>query len=927
MTSWSDLGIEIPPGAHGDIKVRCPQCTPQRSAASQRKRDLSVNVEQGVWHCFHCEWKGSLGNFREDGTRTPRTEPVYQRPRPMPAQTAPTLWQNAVTWFAGRGISEQVMHDMHITIAKEFCPVCETETSHVLFPYFVDGVHTNTKHRCVRKHFRMESGAQRVLYNLDGVASETDVIVVEGEMDVLALKSAGVHNVISVPDGAPSPTAKNYASKFTFLEAAEDQLAKVQRFIIATDNDEPGQKLADELIRRLGPEKCSRVAWDDEIKDANECLMQAGAEYLRSCIDTATPVPVEGIVTPLDLEDALLRFHDGEGEQPVGLGSPAIDRRYRIMPGYLTIMTGHAGHGKALATDTPLATPSGWTTIGEIQPGEWVYDEKGRPQRVIAKGPVYHELAYRLTFSDGSEIIAHPNHEWLTRDVAAATSERAASRRGDAPTKLRGSDQKHKRTFPAVRTTAEIASTLRTVDGRANHAIAIASPLAMPDAHLPIPPYVMGAWLGDGTSDSAQITSADPQILQEIQESGWDVRETSVTKGNARLYGIGPRGSARTLLREAGVWRNKHIPIVYLRASERQRRDLLAGLMDTDGSITVYGRAEFCTTSPRLANDVHELVLGLGYKAVKIEDRARLNGQDIGPRWRVTWTPSESVFRLDRKAARCKNSTRDVNRYRYVVACDPIGEYPTQCIQVDGPSHLYLAGRALIPTHNSTMLDQFIMWLIEHHGWRFALFSPEQQPLHRHMSHLVSLKTGKPFHKQYHGALSRDEVRTANRELDEYVSFILPERPTIEAVLDRARIEVFRKGVKGIVLDPWNEFEHVRLPQESETEYVSRILAHIRRFARTYGVHIWLMAHPTKMATKENGQEPVPVLRDINGSVAFKNKADIGVTVWRDTTDSEPFTYVYVTKVRFIPDLGDIGAVKFRYEPANHRFTEIGDVS
>ena len=117
MATWSDLGIEVPFGVTGDVHVRCPFCTPTRSAAGQRKKDLSVNVEKETYLCHHCGAHGSLGNFREDGRRTPRTEPVYQRPRPMPAQTAPTLWQNAVTWFAGRGISEQVMHDMHITIA------------------------------------------------------------------------------------------------------------------------------------------------------------------------------------------------------------------------------------------------------------------------------------------------------------------------------------------------------------------------------------------------------------------------------------------------------------------------------------------------------------------------------------------------------------------------------------------------------------------------------------------------------------------------------------------------------------------------------------------------------------------------------------------------------------------------------------------
>lgn len=572
MATFTDLGIDVPMGARGDIHVSCPNCTPTRRPENRRKKDLSVNVDKGVYHCHHCEFSGVVDSF-DTAARKQRSAPVWERPRPLPAQTAPTLWQNAVTWFAGRGISEPVMHDMGITVAEEYCPVCDDKVGHILFPFIVDGVHVNTKHRCGKKHFRMEKGAQRVLYNLDGCAGAEEIIWVEGEMDVLALKSAGVHNVVSVPDGAPTPDSKNYASKFSFLEAAEKFLDGIKRHIIAADADEPGQTLTAELIRRLGPEKCARVTWDEGIKDANECLQRAGGVYLRSCIETAIPVPVEGIFTPNDLEDDLLRFYDGEGERPVGLGPAVIDHNYRIMPGYLTIMTGHSGHGK------------------------------------------------------------------------------------------------------------------------------------------------------------------------------------------------------------------------------------------------------------------------------------------------------------------------------------------------------------------STVLDQFIMWLVQNHDWRFAIFSPEQQPLHRHLSHLLSLKTGKPFNAKHVGSMSRDEVRDTSRWMNDYISFILPERPTIEAVLERARIEVFRKGVKGIVLDPWNEFDHTKKPNETETEYVSSTLAHLRRFARTYGVHVWLMAHPTKMLAGVDGSERVPTLTDINGSIAFRNKADIGITVWRDQTQQDNYTYVYIKKVRFIPDMGNIATIKFKYEPANHRFTEIGDVS
>ncbi|MGH2368634.1 MAG: helicase C-terminal domain-containing protein, partial [Chloroflexota bacterium] len=158
-------------------------------------------------------------------------------------------------------------------------------------------------------------------------------------------------------------------------------------------------------------------------------------------------------------------------------------------------------------------------------------------------------------------------------------------------------------------------------------------------------------------------------------------------------------------LRRLGLIKNKHIPAIYLRASERQRRDLLAGLVDTDGTVSHGGAVEFTTTNCRLAQDVTELINTLGYRAAVREGRARLNGRDCGPKWTVGFTTDQAVFRLRRKqiaqAVRLRSYSPARNRFRYVVAVRPVPTRPVRCIQVDGASHLYLAGRSFIPTHNS----------------------------------------------------------------------------------------------------------------------------------------------------------------------------------------------------------------------------------
>ena len=332
--TWVDLGIDAPPSGTGEYRTICPRCTPHRKPANQRRKDLSCNLDDGTWFCHHCQWSGGLGSSRETwqdrlsvqvpAKPMPKT---YEPPRPLPAVSMPTVWDNLVTWFAERGIPESVMVEKSITAATEFCPVCQESVGNVLFPYYVDGEHINTKHRCGKKHFRMERGARRVLYNVDACAFSDTLVIVEGEMDALSVHTAGIPHVVSVPDGAPAPNASSYSSKFLFLEAHEELFERVKRVVIATDADEPGQKLMEELARRIGPEKCSRVIWDEGIKDANEYLIAHGPEALRTRIESATPYPVEGIFTGRELlaehRDLLQELQRGvglahSGEQLIG---------------------------------------------------------------------------------------------------------------------------------------------------------------------------------------------------------------------------------------------------------------------------------------------------------------------------------------------------------------------------------------------------------------------------------------------------------------------------------------------------------------------------------------------------------------------------------------------------------------------------------
>ncbi len=420
-----------------------------------------------------------------------------------------------------------------------------------------------------------------------------------------------------------------------------------------------------------------------------------------------------------------------------------------------TLYGGAAGGGKALALDTPIATPSGWTSIGEIRPGDRVFDEVGRSCNVIAATPIqYGHPIYDVVFDDGSIIRADGSHEWQTRSVAERsqmarrTPEYRAARRAKREGRGNGSrpdlaEMNAARAAQAVLSPA-IAKSIHTTEeigeslwhrGRCNHSIDCAKPIQGPEVYLPIDPYVLGLWLGDGCRSSAQYSCAEQEIIDGINQAGF------ATSKYAAKYTYGILGLHK-LLRVNGLLDNKHIPRIYLRASERQRRALLAGLMDTDGTCLPSGSCEFYNCNLRLADDAQELITSLGYKVSRGEGRATLYGKDCGPKYRLKFTTSDPIFRLKRKLNRQIKKERGVQRRRFIVDVRPVPSQPVRCIQVDSPSSLYLAGERMIPTHNSFIMRWTLVYLLAYwgspvkegglglKGVRVALFCEDYPSLH-----------------------------------------------------------------------------------------------------------------------------------------------------------------------------------------------------
>jgi twinkle protein len=221
----------------------------------------------------------------------------------------------------------------------------------------------------------------------------------------------------------------------------------------------------------------------------------------------------------------------------------------------------------------------------------------------------------------------------------------------------------------------------------------------------------------------------------------------------------------------------------------------------------------------------------------------------------------------------------------------------------------------------SNWLDALMVNLTIRHNWAFAVFSPENWPVERHIQSIIEKIARRPFTGQGL-CIEREELPEMIQEIDHRFFFLMPpeDEMTVDAVLEKARIAIFRSGVKGIVIDPWNELEHT-FGNLTETQYISAMLGKIRRFARRNGVHVWIVAHPQKLIKdKDTGKYKPPTMYEISGGANWRNKADVGICVHRPDMTND-ITEIYIQKVRF-REIGKLGAVQFRYARETGNYTD-----
>ena len=280
----------------GKTQGTCPLCSADRQPKNQKAKCASYDWERGLGTCHNCDTSFQLHTYQRKGA----SEKVYTRPS-QPEAFSP-VQTKVEEWFATRGISKQTLQDLLVTEGPEFMPQTGKSENTIQFNYFMGDQLINIKYRDGRKNFKLYKGAEKVFYNINSVVGYDEAVIVEGEMDVLAMHEAGIKNVISVPNGATLNS-----NNLDYLDNCIDYLDDKVKIVLAVDADEAGQALKQEFIRRLGAEVCHLVDFED-CKDANDYLVKYGSSKLRDAIHAASQVPLEGVSTLRDIEDELKDF-------------------------------------------------------------------------------------------------------------------------------------------------------------------------------------------------------------------------------------------------------------------------------------------------------------------------------------------------------------------------------------------------------------------------------------------------------------------------------------------------------------------------------------------------------------------------------------------------------------------------------------------
>ena len=347
IDKFNQHGLDV-----GKPQGTCPLCSADRKPENRKAKCASYDWERGLGTCHNCDTSFQLHTYQRKGA----SEKVYVRPE---QRLTPKVSTKVEDWFETRGISTQTLADLQVGEGSEWMPQTGKSENTIHFNYYMGDQLINIKYRDGRKNFKLFKGAEKIFYNINSIIGYDSCIIVEGEMDVLAMHEAGIKNVISVPNGATLNS-----NNLDYLDNCIDYLEDKTKIVLALDTDEPGQALKQEFVRRLGAEVCYLVDFDD-CKDANEYLLKYGAEELKNAIHISKQVPLENVSTLYDIEDELKDFVQNGFKPGFQVGLPNFDKIFSTYTGQFITVTGIPSSGKSDFVDQMVVGYNnnyGWKT-------------------------------------------------------------------------------------------------------------------------------------------------------------------------------------------------------------------------------------------------------------------------------------------------------------------------------------------------------------------------------------------------------------------------------------------------------------------------------------------------------------------------------------------------------------------------------------
>jgi twinkle protein len=342
-----------------NYKARCP-------FHDEKTASFTVPHDNNYYKCFGCNKGGDVINLVMDLDKISYNEAVIKLAKKYnieidlkdkeyqkPIQRLEKIDKKYIEWFENRGISNNTLLRFNITQSVEWMPKANKEVTAICFNYYQNNELVNIKFRAAQKDFRLNKGSKLIFYNIDAIKDEKVAYIVEGEIDCLSMHESGIYNVVSVPNGANTGNLN-----LEYLDNCISYFDKLEKIIIAVDQDDPGQRLKSELVRRLGKDKCTYLQYPNECKDINDVLVKYGKEGVKSVCEMDIQFPIEGIVTSESIEADLLNFYDNGYPKGTEVKIDGFKEHLRLSDGQITIVTGSPGSGKSEFIDFIMATTS-----------------------------------------------------------------------------------------------------------------------------------------------------------------------------------------------------------------------------------------------------------------------------------------------------------------------------------------------------------------------------------------------------------------------------------------------------------------------------------------------------------------------------------------------------------------------------------------